>query len=315
MNYLLSLNFTALFSLLTTSLISVLVTGCGGEASKNASTEALYLHQPQATFTIPSRLEINSDDGNVYCSEVLLEYPDKNIEIDVSSAWYPALNKVFCALDNFPADIGNATRLNIRKSYYDSEASLDRQFENPGKKLNGATNPQAVNLQASSTALDKFIPIATPEGKYVLPQIDTSGAATSLMYILNTKYGYSYNEQEVFELLLEAGEIDAIINRRGFSLLDVNRSYEYLGITTGGFSVPTDTPFDASDIFLFQENLPFFSFLNIFERPSHVAITDISFDGVTVLHPNLGYVYISMKDFREGDFLDDDSWIVVLNDF
>ena len=323
------LSFTSIFPLrialfipLFFSLfISILIQGCGGSAKENESTETLYLHQPQATFTTPSRLEINSDDGNIYCSEVLLEYPDKNTKIAVFSVWYPELNKVFCALDNLPSDIDKATRLNIRKSYFDSDVSLNRQFDNPGRNLNGATNPQAVLIRVGKVKLDEYIPIATPGGDYILPQLDVSGATSALTYILNTKYGYSYNEQEIFELILQVGETDKIINRRGFSLLDLKKSYEYLGITAAGFLVSTDTAIDGtdtaierSDILFLQDKLPFISVLKIYERPMYVVVTDLTMDGITALHPNLGYLYLSLKDLSEGQFLDTDGWLVLVND-
>lgn len=64
---------------------------------------------------------------------------------------------------------------------------------------------------------------------------DYSCGSAALTTVLNGYLGRQYNEREVMEGLLRFGETEKIVERRGFSLLDMRRLTSVLGFNSGGF--------------------------------------------------------------------------------
>lgn len=64
---------------------------------------------------------------------------------------------------------------------------------------------------------------------------DYSCGSAALVTILNYQLGLSVSEQQAMEGMLERGEKEKIIARRGFSLLDMKRYVAALGLESAGF--------------------------------------------------------------------------------
>ncbi|NRR33255.1 C39 family peptidase [Oxalobacteraceae bacterium] len=106
---------------------------------------------------------------------------------------------------------------------------LDRpkgQFEMPQALLGGGHYSQSVTMEPFS------------ELKYhniVRQAFDYSCGSAALVTVLTYHLGLKVNEQQAMEGMLEKGEKEKIIERRGFSLLDMKRYIASLGVEGAGF--------------------------------------------------------------------------------
>lgn len=66
-------------------------------------------------------------------------------------------------------------------------------------------------------------------------QFDYSCGSAALTTVLNYYLGRDFKEQQIMEGLLKYGEYDKIVERRGFSLLDMKRLVTALGHPSGGY--------------------------------------------------------------------------------
>ena len=66
-------------------------------------------------------------------------------------------------------------------------------------------------------------------------QFDSSCGSAALTTVLNQYLGRQFDERQIMEGLLRFGETDKIVERRGFSLLDMKRLATALGHPSGGF--------------------------------------------------------------------------------
>lgn len=64
---------------------------------------------------------------------------------------------------------------------------------------------------------------------------DYSCGSAALTTLLNKHFDHGFNERQVMEGLLRFGETEKIVERRGFSLLDMKRLATALGYNSGGF--------------------------------------------------------------------------------
>lgn len=64
---------------------------------------------------------------------------------------------------------------------------------------------------------------------------DYSCGSAALTTVLNTYLGHNFEERQVMDGLLKYGEYDKIVQRRGFSLLDMKRLVTALGYQSGGY--------------------------------------------------------------------------------
>lgn len=64
---------------------------------------------------------------------------------------------------------------------------------------------------------------------------DYSCGSAALVTLLNNYLGVDVNEQQAMEGMLERGEKEKIVERRGFSLLDMKRYVASLGVESAGF--------------------------------------------------------------------------------
>lgn len=64
---------------------------------------------------------------------------------------------------------------------------------------------------------------------------DYSCGSAALTTVLNGHLGHNFEERQIMEGLLKYGEYEKIVQRRGFSLLDMKRLMTALGYNSGGF--------------------------------------------------------------------------------
>jgi len=100
------------------------------------------------------------------------------------------------------------------------------QFEMPQALLGGGHYTQSVTMEPYSELKYKHI---------VRQAFDYSCGSAALVTILNYHLGVMVNEQQAMEGMLEKGEKEKIIERRGFSLLDMKRYVASMGLTGAGY--------------------------------------------------------------------------------
>lgn len=125
----------------------------------------------------------------------------------------------------------------------------------------------------------------------VRQQYDYSCGSAALTTLLDFYLGRNFQERQVMEGLLQFGDTEKIVARRGFSLLDMKRLVTALGHPSGGFKAE-------------QEDL---------EKLDHPAIAPIEYAGfkhfivirgvkdghVYVADPSLGNISFTTKRFME----------------
>lgn len=100
------------------------------------------------------------------------------------------------------------------------------QFALPMVLAGGGTPPERVDIEPQSVA--KFRNI-------VHQTYDYSCGSAALVTVINNYLGIPVTEQQAMEGMLEHGERDKIMARRGFSLLDMKRYVATLGVEANGF--------------------------------------------------------------------------------
>ncbi|TFW19738.1 peptidase C39 family protein [Massilia arenosa] len=84
--------------------------------------------------------------------------------------------------------------------------------------------------------LVKIEPMSELKFKHIVHQAyDYSCGSAALVTILNYHLGIKVSEQDSMEGMMDKGEKDKIIARRGFSLLDMKRYVASLGVQSAGF--------------------------------------------------------------------------------
>jgi len=102
----------------------------------------------------------------------------------------------------------------------------EHQFELPMVAVGGGVAPAPVVIEPQSEI--KFHNI-------VHQAYDYSCGSAALTTVINNYLGIKVTEQQAMEGMLEHGEREKIIERRGFSLLDMKRYVATLGSDSGGF--------------------------------------------------------------------------------
>jgi len=150
----------------------------------------------------------------------------------------------------------------------------------------------AVNEPYQQDVIVNVEPLAVQKFNNVVRQAyDYSCGSAALTTVLDFYLGRNFQERQVMEGLLRFGETDKIIQRRGFSLLDMKRLVTALGHPSGGFKA------EASDL----------------EELDHPAIAPIEYAGfkhfvvirsvyngrVYVADPALGNLSFTLHRFLE----------------
>lgn len=133
-------------------------------------------------------------------------------------------------------------------------------------------------------------PVSELKFKNIARQVyDYSCGSAALVTILNNHLGLPVTEQQAMEGMLEHGESEKIIARRGFSLLDMKRFVASMGLEGNGFrgelrdlrklTEPVIVPID-------------------FENFKHFVVLRGVRDGlVFIADPALGHLVVSEKEF------------------
>lgn len=100
------------------------------------------------------------------------------------------------------------------------------QFELPQSMVGGGPITQSVKIEPYSELKYRHI---------VHQAYDYSCGSAALVTILKYHLGLGVTEQQAMEGMLERGEKEKIIERRGFSLLDMKRYVASLGVDSAGF--------------------------------------------------------------------------------
>jgi predicted double-glycine peptidase len=111
-------------------------------------------------------------------------------------------------------------------SRHDVQERPKGQFAVPQTLLGTGSYSQDVTLEPFSELKYRHI---------VRQAYDYSCGSAALVTILNYHLGIPVTEQQAMEGMLEKGEKDKIIERRGFSLLDMKRYVASLGVVGAGY--------------------------------------------------------------------------------
>jgi predicted double-glycine peptidase len=135
-------------------------------------------------------------------------------------------------------------------------------------------------------------PLSVKKFKNVVRQAyDYSCGSAALTTLLDYYLGRNFQERQVMEGLLQFGETERIVQRRGFSLLDMKRLVTALGHPSGGFKA------EASDL----ETLDHPAIAPIkYAGFKHFVVIRSVYDGrVYVADPALGNISFTLSRFLE----------------
>jgi len=171
---------------------------------------------------------------------------------------------------------------------------------------------------AGSGATARFEPADRPQGQYELPQSMVGGApvtepvqiephsqlkfrnivrqaydyscgSAALVTLLNNYLGLEVNEQQAMEGMLERGEKEKIIERRGFSLLDMKRYVASLGVESAGFRA------EVKDLMTLEH--PAIVPIDYAGFKHFVVLRGIRDDLVYLADPSAGNIVLSVHEF------------------
>jgi len=154
------------------------------------------------------------------------------------------------------------------------------QYEMPQSMLGGGAYVQSVKLEPFSELKYKHI---------VRQAFDYSCGSAALVTILNYHLGVMVNEQQAMEGMLEKGEKDKIIERRGFSLLDMKRYVGSLGMNGAGFKA------EIKDLMTLDE--PAIVPIDYAGSKHFVVLRGIRDGVVYIADPSAGNIVFSVEEF------------------
>lgn len=125
----------------------------------------------------------------------------------------------------------------------------------------------------------------------VRQQYDYSCGSAALTTLLDFYLGRNFQERQVMEGLLRFGETERIVQRRGFSLLDMKRLVTALGHPSGGFKA------EAKDLVALDH--PAIAPIEYAGFKHFVVIRSVRDDRVYVADPALGNLSFTLSRFLE----------------
>lgn len=154
------------------------------------------------------------------------------------------------------------------------------QFELPMVAVGGGTAPEPVTVRPQSEF--KFDNI-------VHQAYDYSCGSAALTTVLRFHLGLSVSEQQAMEGMLQYGERDKIIARRGFSLLDMKRYVATLGSRSAGFRAELSDLANLKDPAIVPIDYAGFKHFVVFRglRAGRVYLAD----------PAMGHLVLSQEEF------------------
>ena len=147
-------------------------------------------------------------------------------------------------------------------------------------KMNGGISPESVQVYPNEYFKYKHI---------VHQAYDYSCGSAALTTILKFHLGLNINEQDAMKGMLEHGEQDKIIARRGFSLLDMKRYVATLGSESGGFRA------DMNDLAKLGE--PAIVPIDYAGFKHFVVVKGIRDGKVFIADPSAGNIAFSVQEF------------------
>lgn len=121
-------------------------------------------------------------------------------------------------------------------AYVVAGAGLSAKFEPEDRPQEKVELPQAVPGGGTVTQSVAIEPHSKLKFRNIVRQAyDYSCGSAALVTLLNNYLGVDVNEQQAMEGMLERGEKEKIVERRGFSLLDMKRYVASLGVESAGF--------------------------------------------------------------------------------
>jgi predicted double-glycine peptidase len=154
------------------------------------------------------------------------------------------------------------------------------QFEMPQTMLGGGAYSQAVTMEPFSELKYKHI---------VRQAYDYSCGSAALVTILNYHLGIQVSEQQAMEGMLEKGEKEKIIERRGFSLLDMKRYAASLNVSGAGYRA------EIKDLLTLTE--PGIVPIDYAGAKHFVVLRGIRDGVVYIADPSAGNIVFSVEEF------------------
>ncbi len=150
----------------------------------------------------------------------------------------------------------------------------------------------AVNEPYQYDQLVNVEPLSVKKFKNVVRQAyDYSCGSAALTTLLDFYLGRNFQERQVMEGLLRFGETERIVQRRGFSLLDMKRLVTALGHPSGGFKA------EAKD--LFELDNPANAPIEYAGFKHFVVIRAVYENRVYLADPALGNISFTLSRFLE----------------
>ena len=135
-------------------------------------------------------------------------------------------------------------------------------------------------------------PMSQLQFRSVIRQVyDYSCGSAALTTLLDYYLGRNLEEHQVMEGLLQYGEVEKIVERRGFSLLDMKRYVAALGYQSGGFRAD----FDDLEALEHPAIVP----IHYAGFKHFVVVRDVYNDHVFVADPALGNISFTRVRFEE----------------
>ncbi|HAT33458.1 MAG TPA: peptidase C39 family protein [Janthinobacterium sp.] len=179
--------------------------------------------------------------------------------------------------------LGVVAALITGAGYMERHTPLDRpkgQYEMPQSMLGGGNYSQAVGMEPYSELKYRHI---------VHQAFDYSCGSAALVTILNFHLGLKVTEQQAMEGMLERGEKEKIIERRGFSLLDMKRYVASLGVEGAGFRA------NIKDLLTLEQ--PAIVPIDYAGAKHFVVLRGIRDGVVFIADPSAGNIVFSMSEF------------------
>lgn len=162
----------------------------------------------------------------------------------------------------------------------------------PDRKPGDTTIRHAVGESYQYDTVVNVEPLVVQKNRNVVrQQYDYSCGSAALTTVLDFYLGRNFQERQVMEGLLRFGETERIVERRGFSLLDMKRLVTALGHPSGGFK--------AQEKDLYNLDHPAIAPIEYAGFKHFVVIRAVHKGRVYIADPALGNITFTMSRFLE----------------
>ncbi|OAN13044.1 bacteriocin resistance protein [Photobacterium jeanii] len=127
-------------------------------------------------------------------------------------------------------------------------------------------------------------------GDVLRQQYDFSCGAAAVASLMTFHYGIEIPENEVFDYMFEHGDKEKI-EKQGFSLLDMKKYIQSIGLEANGYKLPLDK--------IKKLGIPAITIVNFDGYMHFVVIKGINSKQVILGDPSRGTVVMDIKEFEE----------------